>query len=225
MKRPDELLAAYADGGLTADEAAEVEALLARSPEARAELEAIRRLLDEARRAEDAAEPDWDQMAREIHRACDTAPSARRAWLRWPRPALALGGLAAAAAAAVLFIALRGERDGGGAQRAASAPPVAPAPAAASEGDDDALPELREPAIDELDDDEVAALDEELAADDLGDDGFIADLLAPAGDDDGDDEVPDVFDDHPLTADELADELPPDAIEKLDRFLAEVSAG
>ena len=43
------------------------------------------------------------------------------------------------------------------------------------------------------------------------------------GDDDG--EPFDVFDEHPLIADELAEELPPDAIEKLDRFLAEVSAG
>ena len=56
------------------------------------------------------------------------------------------------------------------------------------------------------------------------DDGFIADLLTPGGEaSDGDGF--DVFDDQPLTADELAEDLPPDAIEKLDRFLAEVSAG
>jgi hypothetical protein len=78
--------------------------------------------------------------------------------------------------------------------------------------------------VDELSADELADLDDELEADDLGDEGFIADLLAAGSGDEGDGAL-DVFDDDPLTADELADELPPDAIEKIDRFLAEVSAG
>jgi len=237
-KRTDQLLAAYADGGLAPDEAAEVEALLAESPEARAELEAIRRLLAEARAGEDDhAEPDWDAMARDIHRAIDQAPPPRFGWLR-PRRVLAIGALAAAATAAVLFVALgRDGGSGGGEDRAARAaidpatPPVAvtpPAavmpPAAADQLDppgEEALPDLREPEVDELSADELHDLDDELATGDLGDDGFIADLLAGEADDPGFD----VFDDHPLTADELADELPPDAIEKLDRFLAEVSAG
>ena len=231
-KRTDQLLAAYADGGLAPDEAAEVEALLAESPEARAELEAIRRLLADARAGEDDhAEPDWDAMARDIHRACDQAPPPRFGWLR-PRRVFAIGALAAAATAAVLFVALGRDGGGGGngddrATRAAidpTTPPVAVTPPAADQLDppgEEALPDLREPEVDELSDDELHDLDDELATGDLGDDGFIADLLAGEADDPGFD----VFEDHPLTADELAKELPPDAIEKLDRFLAEVSAG
>jgi hypothetical protein len=231
-RRPHELIAAYADGGLAPDEAAEVEALLAASPEARAELEAVRRLIGEARGAEDsAAEPDWDAMAREIQRACDQAPPPRWSWLR-PRRMLAIAGLAAASAA-LLFVALgKGGDDGGGADRASRAageatPPLAVSPAPADQPDatgEEALPALREPEVDELSADELARLDDELATGDLGDDGFIADLLSP-GSDGADADGFDVFDDRPLTADELAEDLPPDAIEKLDRFLAEVSAG
>lgn len=232
-RRPEktaELIAAYADGGLSPEEAAEVEALLAASPEARAELEAVRRLIADARGAEDsAAAPDWDAMAREIQRACDQAPPPRSGWLRL-RPMIAVGGLAAAATAALLFFALA--RTGGGEDRAAGAasepaPPVAISPPATdreSPPGEEALPALREPEVDELSADELALLDDELATGDLGDDGFIADLLTPGGEaSDGDGF--DVFDDQPLTADELAEDLPPDAIEKLDRFLAEVSAG
>ena len=236
-KRPDELLAAYADGGLRADEVAEVESLLAASPEARAELEAIRRLLADARGAgAPEGEPDWDSMARAIHRACDEAPPSRFAWLWRPGRLVAIGGLAAAATAVVLVFALRGDRDATEPRAAVVSPATAASdlPAPATTGDeesDDALPGLREPEVDELSADELADLDDQLDNDDLGDQGFIADLLAtpsagthlsPPGDDaDGFD----VFADDPLTADELAEELPPDAIEKLDRFLAEVSAG
>jgi hypothetical protein len=223
-KRASDLLAAYADGGLRPDEAAEVEALLARSPEARAELEAIRRLIAEARAAEPReSEPDWDEMARSIHRACDAAPPARFAWLWRPRLVM-IGALAAAGAAAALFIALGG--DGGEvAPRTAVAPaPEATPPAQVEPREEEPFPGLREPEVDELSDDELADLDGALETDDLGDEGFIADLLAAGSGDDGDGGL-DVFDDDPLTADELADELPPDAIEKIDRFLAEVSAG
>ena len=221
-RRAEDLLAAHADGGLSPDETAEVEALLAASPEARAELEAIRRLLAEARAAKPAeSEPDWESMARAIHRAIDEAPPPRLAWLRRPRVLALGGGLAAAALAALLFVAL----DRGGEERAprAASEPAAARPAPADPAvEEEALPSLREPEVDELDDDELALLDDELAEDDLGDDGFIADLLTGAGDDqDGFD----VFDEEPLSADQLAEELPPDAIEKLDRFLAEVSAG
>ncbi len=223
-KRTDELLAAYADGGLAPDEAAEVEALLAKSPEARAELEAIRRLLAEARAAEAAGEPDWDAMARSIHLACDQAPPPRFAWLWRPRRVLALGGLlVAAAAAALLVFHTRGDHETAAPRQAAVEPP---APAAEPKEDaDDPLPALREPEVDDLSADELADLDDQLEADDLGDDGFIADLLATGEGGDEDDGAFDVFDDDPLTADELAEQLPPDAIEKIDRFLAEVSAG
>ena len=239
-KRPDELLAAYADGGLTPDEAAAVESLLAESPEARGELEAIRRLLAEARQSGplDADEPDWDEMARAIHTACDAAPPRRLAWLWQPRRLIAIGALAASAASAIGFIALRhGDGGGGTAEPSAAAltEPRATAPAGqpplttTTEGDQepDALPALREPEVDELSPTELAELDDELEADDLGDQGFIADLLDPsAGGAGGDDDLDlDVFDDDTLTADELAEDLPPDGIEKLDRFLAEVSAG
>jgi len=230
MKRADqiaELLAAYADGGLAPDEAAEVEALLAKSPEARAELEAIRRLLAEARAAQDASEPDWDAMARSIHRACDAAPPPRFAWLWQPRRVLALGGvLLAAGVAAVLFLHARGSDQPTTPRQAAMSPaaPAAAEPALKDDGDDP-LPALREPEVDDLSADELADLDDQLEADDLGDDGFIADLLAAGDSGDEDDGAFDVFDDDPLTADELADQLPADAIEKIDRFLAEVSAG
>lgn len=226
MRRTDELLAAYADGGVSPAEAAEVEALLARSPEARAELEAIRRLLADARSAEaGASEPDWDEMARSIHRAVDGAPAPRFAWLWRPR-ALAIGGLAVAAAAALLFLFLRGGGEDESARQAiAPSATAAPTAAPAAEGSSDPLPHLREPEVDELSSDELADLDDELAADDLGDDGFIADLLAADDGGDDDDGGFDPFADEPLSADELAEELPPDAIEKIDRFLAEVSAG
>jgi hypothetical protein len=232
-KRPDELLAAYADGGLRPDEAAEVEALLAASPEARAELEAIRRLLADARGAGvPEGDPDWDSMARAIHRACDEAPPSRFSWLWRPRRLALIGGLVAAATAVVLVFALRGDRDATQPRAAAVSPAAAERPAPAATGDDesdDALPGLREPEVDELSADELADLDDELDRGDLGDEGFIADLLATpgAGTHLSADETDgfDVFDDDPLTADELAEELPPDAIEKLDRFLAEVSAG
>ncbi len=232
-KRPDELLAAYADGGLRPDEAAEVEALLASSPEARAELEAIRRLLADARGAGvPEGDPDWDSMARAIHRACDEAPPSRFSWLWRPRRLALIGGLVAAATAVVLVFALRGDRDATQPRAAAVSPAAAERPAPAATGDDesdDALPGLREPEVDELSADELADLDDELDRGDLGDEGFIADLLATpgAGTHLSADETDgfDVFDDDPLTADELAEELPPDAIEKLDRFLAEVSAG
>jgi len=237
-KRPEELLAAYADGGLTPAEAAEVESLLAHSPEARGELEAIRRLLAEARQTgpDAAAEPDWDEMARAIHQACDAALPRRFAWLWQPRRLIAIGALAASAAAVVGFIALR-PGDGRETSRPRAAAlteppataPVEPRPPTTADGaeEPDALPALREPEVDELSPTELADLDDELESDDLGDQGFIADLLDPgaggAGGDDDDDL--DVFDDDTLTADELAEELPPDGIEKIDRFLAEVSAG
>jgi hypothetical protein len=95
--RPDpaELLAAHASGGLSPDEAAQVEAHLDEHPDARPELDAIAAAIAEVRAAEPrpADEPDWDGMAAEIQRAC--VESDRRWWRlgrRWT--AAALGGLA-----------------------------------------------------------------------------------------------------------------------------------
>ena len=124
---PEELLAAHVTGGLDAREAAEVEALLAESPEARAEADAIARLLAQVRAAEPrtADEPDWSSMASAIQRACAEeggeapAPSpvaagrpgwaerlhparwlAARRSIRWPAGVVG----AAAVAAAFLFL-------------------------------------------------------------------------------------------------------------------------
>src|SRR5262245_50350989 len=110
-KRTSDLLAAYADGGLGGGEAAEVEALLAQSPEARAELEAIRRLLADARSAaRSGVEPDWDAMAREIRRACEEAPSPgllRRARAWFTTPKMVIGGAAAAACAVAITLGVQ----------------------------------------------------------------------------------------------------------------------
>lgn len=120
----EELLAAHVTGGLDADEAAEIEALLAESPDARADADEIARLLAEVRAAEPrpAGEPDWGAMARAIQRACaeeggvaparaDASPgwaerlsparwlAARRA-IRWPAGVVG----AAAVAASILFL-------------------------------------------------------------------------------------------------------------------------
>jgi anti-sigma factor RsiW len=225
-RRSSELLTAYADGGVTPEEAAEVEALLTASPEARAELEAIRRVLAEARRAEPGADPDWDAMAREIQRACEaTPPTSRlaraRAWL-WPRPIIAVGAVGAVAAA--IAIAVLGQ--GGGNPVPVANEVIAPSPEAEEPevaDEDEALPALREPEIDDLMQDEIDQLDDQLAASDLGDDGFIADLLDGTDPGTGDDEPTiDAFAEPGyLSADELSD----DEIEAMDQFLAEVSAG
>ena len=68
----EELLAAHVSGGLDDREAAEVDALLAESSDARPEADAIARLLAEVRAAEPrpADEPDWSSMASAIQRAC-----------------------------------------------------------------------------------------------------------------------------------------------------------
>src|SRR5437763_11241746 len=99
-------LAAYVDGELEDDERARVEAWLAHDPEARAEVEAQRRLKDLCDRCP-APEPDllaWDDVLARVESALSTpavaeaasvAPNRRRS-LRW-----AVG--AAAAAAAILL--------------------------------------------------------------------------------------------------------------------------
>jgi hypothetical protein len=123
----EELLAAHVSGGLDAGEAAEVEALLAESPDARAEADAIARLLAEVRAAEPrpVEEPDWGSVARAIQRACaeeggevpaePASPGDRPGWaarlhparwlaarraIRWPVGVVG----AAAVAAAILFL-------------------------------------------------------------------------------------------------------------------------
>ncbi len=105
--RPDpERLAAYADGELPLAQRREVEAWLARHPEGRAEVEAVRRL---ARLCKDAAPPEpseaaWADVLARVEAALPAA-AARR-----PTPRRRIGILpwvgAAAAAAAALFLAV-----------------------------------------------------------------------------------------------------------------------
>jgi len=242
-----ELLAAHASGGLDAAEAARVEQHVAAHPEARAELEEIERTLAEVRAAapRPSGEPDWDAMAREVRRACDDQPAARRSW--W-RPALA-AGLAGAAAIALLFSVTRDEVPGSDAEHGPRA--AAPEPALQPRVDavedpgqdpDDAPADLRAPVLADLSGDELEQL--EIALDDRDEpgDAFVADLLradpvaspvAAMEPDDGrepadDDEAPGIDPFQPpdyLPIDEMADQLPDDAIEAIDRYLAEVQAG
>ncbi|HTE50454.1 MAG TPA: hypothetical protein VK698_06250, partial [Kofleriaceae bacterium] len=112
-----ELLAAHASGGLDPAEAAEVEAHVAAHPEARAELDAIARVLAEVRAAEPRPErePDWDAMAGEIRRACFDQETSRRSRAgrlaallpaRWRAAPFAARLGAAAAGAAVVALAI-----------------------------------------------------------------------------------------------------------------------
>lgn len=105
-----ELIAAYAAGGLTAEERERVEALLDENAGARAELDALRALIDETREARPRPEqePAWDDMARAIRLAVDDVkPSLWQRW--WVRP-LAITG-AAAAVAAALYLGLSSSSD------------------------------------------------------------------------------------------------------------------
>jgi hypothetical protein len=106
---------------------------------------------------------------------------------------------------------------------------------------EDALPDLG-PGLDALSGDELAAFERALDREGAAEDAFVADLLAgPAetgtrsavealrdGGDDGDDDEPAIDPFRPpdaLSIDDLADELPDEALDAIDRFLAEVQAG
>lgn len=270
----DELLSAYAVGGLAPAEAARVEAYLAEHPEARDELDEIARTLAAVRAAEPRphGEPDWDAMAREIQRACIDEPGAPRwqLWRRlWARRPVALAAAGAVAVALAFVLLSRGEDATPDAERTAAVDPrnrAAPAggghdggarvESAAGDADsagdgassDDpadevavADPDLRAPVLGDLSSDELERLEDNLDGEAAPEDAFVADLLA-AGRMDGfpdltvrreiveadDDESPSI---DPFQApdylpiDQLADELPDEAIEAIDRFLAEVQAG
>ena len=253
---------------------AQVEALLAAHPEARAELDAIARTLAAVRAAEPRphGEPDWDAMAREIQRACIDEPA--------PRPGGSCGGGVGAATGR----AGRGRRGGGGAgvrravarRRRHAAKPSRPRPWISATAlhppggghDDGARVESAAGDAGSADDgassddpaDEVAVADptcahpcwaisaatSSIASSDTLDgeaapeDAFVADLLgrrphgrrprtptiAPRDRRAHDDEsrrrsIPSR---RPTTLpiDQLADELPDEAIDAIDRFLAEV---
>jgi hypothetical protein len=271
----DELLSAYAAGGLAPAEAARVEAYLADHPEARDELDEIARTLAAVRAAEPRphGEPDWDAMAREIQRACIDEPGApwwqiwRRRWSRRPAVLAAAGAVAVALAFVVLS---RGDDAAPDAGRSAAVDPrgrAAPAGGGhedgarveSAAGDADAAdggaatsddpteevavadPDLRAPVLGDLSSDELDRLEDALDGEAAPEDAFVADLLAAGRidgfqdatdrreiDDADDDESPSI---DPFRApdylpiDQLADELPDEAIEAIDRFLAEVQAG
>ncbi len=108
---PPELLAAYADGELTPAECRRVEDWLTTHPEARADVEAQRRL---ARLLEQTTPPppDEERWADALARVeCGlAAPAARRpAWRR--RAAVALAALAAVAALVLLALTRKDQTD------------------------------------------------------------------------------------------------------------------
>jgi anti-sigma factor RsiW len=115
---PEELLAAWAHrpAELSPEERREVEALLARSPEAAREVESTRDLLQRVEEMPaEGAEPVWDDLERSIRAACVEEPpgwwARALASLRGWKPAAGLGaGLAVAMAAMLLWMG-RGERD------------------------------------------------------------------------------------------------------------------
>jgi len=105
----DELLAAYADGGLDPRDTARLDAHTDGDPDAAAEVDGLRRTINAVRATQPrpTAEPAWDQMARSIRAACDPlpAPRPRARWLvRLLRPRVAAPILAIAAAATIALI-------------------------------------------------------------------------------------------------------------------------
>jgi anti-sigma factor RsiW len=105
---PPELLAAYADGELSPAECQRVEAWLADHPEARADVEAQRRL---ARLFDEAVPPapaddQWADALARVEQRLAAPPVGRPAWRR--RAAIALAAAAAVAALVLLALALKG---------------------------------------------------------------------------------------------------------------------
>jgi hypothetical protein len=205
MKRrdPSELLAAHVTGGLDADEAARVEAHLADHPEARAELEAIADAIDQVRAAEPkpADEPDWDAMAAEIRRVCVEADRPRW-WQLGRRWAAAIGTAAIAGVIGVVVARTWFDR----------APETSPPRVATTVPTPD-LP-VADPVLPVVPDVHPHAAD-------------LGDSRDPLEIDDADD-VPaiDPFGSADyLPVDLRADELPDEAIDAIDRLLAQVQAG
>jgi hypothetical protein len=102
---PPELLAAYADGELAPAEQRRVEAWLAGHPEARADVEAQRRLsgLFEDTAPRPPADDRWAEVLTGVERCLASPPVGRPAWGR----RAAVAAIGAAAAAALLVLAVR----------------------------------------------------------------------------------------------------------------------
>jgi anti-sigma factor RsiW len=161
-----DLLAAYADGGLSGAERARVESLLETDAGARAELAALRQVINATRAAQPrpSAEPAWDEMAAAIRAACERQAPTRSpgltarigAWARrLLRPRFA-APVVAVAAAVVLFAVWSGSSDRDPARR--DAPTVAQQPAPTTP--DDTVPGvmLRASEVEDLDSAELDAL-------------------------------------------------------------------
>jgi hypothetical protein len=103
--KTEELLAAYADGGLDGDEARLVGAHLSACARCRGEVEAMRDLLAVAgsRPVPERDEKLWTDMAREIRVAYDTQAK-RTSWFRRP---IVMGSFAAAASIVLVVGLLR----------------------------------------------------------------------------------------------------------------------
>jgi hypothetical protein len=107
---PEELLAAWVSGpdDLSADERRAVEALLARSPEARRDADDLRALLVDVRaEGEPSTEPAWRELDRQVRAAIATAATATPWWRRWfALPAM----LAASTAATIALVVIATDR-------------------------------------------------------------------------------------------------------------------
>lgn len=214
----DQLLALYAAGGLEPVEAEEVEALLAGDASATAELESIRGLLDDVREVapKPDGEPDWQAISASIREACD-APGFGTRIRRRVSAKFALPGLVAAAAAVAIVIGVT--RSGDPAARTARidggppAPELAESPPIEIDIDIDVdLADGRPAELEELSDDELAALDESL--------GDIEPMLAT---DDSDsepaqDDSLEVFDEPEY---DWVDDLSEEQLERVAAYLAD----
>jgi anti-sigma factor RsiW len=170
--RTEELLAAYASGAeLTEEERASVEALLAGSPAARAEVESIGALLGELRAAAPEPPPASEAVVRAVRIACAqpvTFGDKARSWWRRRWMIAVPAVVAAGALAAVAIVAASPEpRATAPSQPAPIAKQDLPAPAP---GPDDDVPDVPLWLAGEAT--ELAGLDDESADDferELGD--------------------------------------------------------
>jgi anti-sigma-K factor RskA len=120
-RQVEELLAAYADGGLVGEEAKTVERHVADCAACRDEVRALRVVLGAAARVDSGPAPSeafWNGMAREVRVAYDAAETARRrtvlgrvrAFLTGPR--LFVAGACAAVVLVAVLLTTRGQESG-----------------------------------------------------------------------------------------------------------------
>lgn len=253
IDNPEQLLSAYADDGLTADEQRAVDAYLDGNPAERAELEHLRDTLREVKALSPSVrdEPAWGAMTAAISREIDIVEAERdntlgnRFWRWFRRPGVIAGfGTAAVAAGAIAFFVMR---DGGAADTQPTGDQIAsidteptrslirPAPGPDIASDLDTTTDL-----DDMDEDEL--------------DAMLASFTLEGDDDNGDDVFGDLLIDDDLLSDDALvewtaedegpsytsglgvdmfdepeydwlDELDEDQIDALDRYLDSIQAG